>query len=111
RRSAALPLSSYGGGRRGMRAHGLATRKAPPHFFQSGAGEWVAQVAQKVVREGHAFEGGTGLELAMEVGRHIADLNHDRHAISILACGAHVNPAGGMFRRRASMNEDMGNDC
>jgi hypothetical protein len=27
----------------------------------------------------------------MQIGRHIADLNHDGHAIRILACGEHVN--------------------
>jgi cytosine/creatinine deaminase len=33
----------------------------------------------------------------MQVGRYIADLNHDRHAISILACAAHVKGTSGRF--------------
>jgi hypothetical protein len=31
----------------------------------------------------------------MQVGRHVPDLNHNRHAISMLACGAHVNSRKG----------------
>jgi hypothetical protein len=60
-----------------MRAHGLAGRKPLPEFIQSGPVEGVAQLAEQVIREGHAFEGGTRFELAMQVGRNIPDLNHD----------------------------------
>jgi hypothetical protein len=51
----------------------------------------VAQLAEQIVRKGHAFERRTGLELAMLVGRYISDLNHGRHAISMLTCRTHVN--------------------
>jgi hypothetical protein len=53
----------------------------------------VAQLAKEVIQEGHAFQRGTGLEFAMQIGRHIADLNHDGHAIRTLACGEHVDAA------------------
>jgi len=54
----------------------------------------LAQLAEQVVGEGHAFQRRTRFELAMQVGRYIADLNHDRHALSILTCGEHVNAFG-----------------
>jgi hypothetical protein len=37
----------------------------------------VAQFAEQVVRDGHAFEGRTRLELAMQIGRYIPNLNHN----------------------------------
>src|SRR5579872_6939964 len=91
RRSAAVPFGANRSRRRGTRPYGLAARKPLPHFIESGAVERVAQLPEQVVRERHAFEGRARLELTMQVRGHISNLNHHRHAISILACGAHVN--------------------
>ena len=74
-----------------MRLHGLAARKPFANFIESRAVEHMAQLAQQVIRKRHAFQRCTRLQLPMQVGRYIADLNHDRHAISILACATHVN--------------------
>jgi hypothetical protein len=60
--------------------------KAASEFHPGGAVRGVAQLAEQVVRKGHAFERRTRLELAMQVGRYIPDLN-DRHAMSMLAWG------------------------
>ena len=77
-----------------MCPYGLAARKPLPNFIEGGAVKGVAKLAEQVVRKGHTFEGGARLEFAMKIRRHIPYLNHDRHAISILACGTHVNEAG-----------------
>jgi hypothetical protein len=79
-----------------MRSYGLAARKPLPDFNESRAVEGVAQLAEQVVRKGHALERGTRLELAMQIGRYIPDLNHNRHGKSILACGTHVNGSKGV---------------
>src|SRR5580700_448557 len=90
RRSAAVPLGANRSRRRGTRPYGLAARKPLPNFIESGAVERVAQLAEQIVRERHAFEGRARLELAMQVGGHISDLNHNGHVISILTCAVHV---------------------
>jgi hypothetical protein len=77
-----------------MRSYGLAARKPLADFIESRAVEDVAQLAEQIVREGHAFERRTCLELAMQVGRYIPDLNHNWHVISILACRTHVKARG-----------------
>jgi creatinine deaminase len=74
-----------------MRPLGPAPRKPFLHFIEGGAVEGVAQLAQQVIGKGHAFQRRTRLELAMQVGRYIANLDHRRHEFSILACAAHVN--------------------
>jgi cytosine/creatinine deaminase len=74
-----------------MWPHGLPARKPFSHFIESRAVEDVAQLAEQVIRKRHAFKRRTRLELAMQVRRYIADLNHNRHAFSILTCAAHVN--------------------
>jgi hypothetical protein len=73
-----------------MRPYGLASGEAFAHFIKGWAVERVAQLAEQVIGEGHAFQRRTRLEFAMQVGRYIPDLNHDRHVISNLACVAHV---------------------
>jgi hypothetical protein len=57
----------------------------------------VAQLAEQVVREGHAFEGRTRLERAMQIGGYIPDLNHNWHAISMLTCRTRVNGLASRF--------------
>jgi hypothetical protein len=54
-----------------------AGREPLPDFIKSRAVQGVARLAEQVVREGHALEGRTRLELAMQIGGYIPDLNHN----------------------------------
>jgi hypothetical protein len=89
-RSAGVPLGANRSRRRGTRPYGQSARKPLPDFIERGAVERVAQLAEQIVRERHTFEGRARLELAMQVGGHISDLNHHGHVISVLACEVHV---------------------
>jgi hypothetical protein len=80
-----------------MRSYGPARRQPLPDFIKSRAVQRVAQLAEQVVREGHAFEGRTRLKLAMQIGGYIPDLNHNWHAISMLTCRTHVNGLASRF--------------
>jgi hypothetical protein len=53
----------------------------------------VADLPEQVVRKRHSLERRSRLKLAVEVGRHVANLNHAFHVDSILPCRTHVNPA------------------
>ena len=50
----------------------------------------MADFAQQVVRQRHARFRGSRFERAVQSVRHVAQLNHLRHAISIFACAEHV---------------------
>jgi len=78
-----------------MRPHGLAPGEPLAHFIKGWAVERVAQLAEQVIGERYAFQRRTRLEFAVQVGRYVADLNHDWHVISILACATHVKGARG----------------
>jgi hypothetical protein len=84
--SADLPLGANGSRRRGTRPHGLAAGKPLPDFIKSRPANGVAQLAEQVVRERHAFEHRSRFELAMQIGRYVSDLNRHGHPISILTC-------------------------
>ena len=52
----------------------------------------VAHLRQKEIRKRHPGYGGLRLQGAIHAVRHIANLNHLGHVLSIIACGAHVKP-------------------
>lgn len=51
-----------------------------------------ADFVEQVVGERHAGHCGTRLQTAMQVRRHVSNLDHHRHAKTMIACAAHVKP-------------------
>jgi hypothetical protein len=50
----------------------------------------IADFAQKVIGQRHADEGSSRLQLAMQVVRNVAQLDHHWHVPSIQACVEHI---------------------
>jgi hypothetical protein len=72
----------------------VAARETSPDFLESRAVKGMPQLAEQVFGKRHAFQRGTRFQLAMPVGRYVANLNHHGHAISIFACKTHVKQTG-----------------
>ena len=59
----------------------------------------VSDLAHEVIGQRHTGQRSPGLQLAMEVVRNVAQLDHRRHVISIQACAKHVNTANCLIKK------------
>jgi hypothetical protein len=71
----------------------LALMQMLAELGQSWPLGYLFNLREQIVGQRHARHSGSGFQSAMQGVRHIAKLNHLRHVLSILSCGAHVNYA------------------
>src|SRR5215475_9507583 len=91
RQSTAVSLCTNGLGWRESRSHRGPTAKALAQLGDRRSFCNISDFPQKVVRQRHTGEGSSRLQLAVQIVRNMAQLNHRWHVDSIDACASHVN--------------------
>ncbi len=73
------------------RRHGRSGTKSLANFRGRRSFGGPPDLSQQALRQRHSGQGGPRLQFTVQHVRHISDLDHFRHVISIVACVAHVH--------------------